>query len=126
VTNVDRKKELKELYRQMKLPMGVYVIRSDFNRKCFLEATNNLKAKINSTKVKLENNFHPNKELQKAWNEHGEENFSFEILEELEYAKDETITDYSDDLALLQMEWEEKLAAAGYEFYKKSLKLTNF
>ncbi|HHV64226.1 MAG TPA: GIY-YIG nuclease family protein [Peptococcaceae bacterium] len=117
---MDRKKELKELYKQMKPPMGVYVIRSNFSKKCFLEATNNLKGRLNSTKVKLENNFHPNRELQKDWNEHGEGSFTFEILEELEYAKDDSKTDYSDDLALLHMEWEEKMAAAGYEFYNKS------
>ena len=119
---MDRKKELKELYKQMKPPMGVFVIRSNVNNKCYLEATNNFKAKINSTKMKLETNFHPNRELQLDWNEHGEGNFAFEILEELEYDKDETKTDYSDDLALLQMEWEEKLAAKGLQFYRKSLK----
>lgn len=119
---MDRNKELKLQYKQMKHPMGVFIIRSKFSNKCYLEATNNFHARFNSTKVKLESNFHPFKELQKDWNEYGEEGFTFEILENLEYDKDEMITDYTDDLALLQMIWEEKLAQQGLEFYKKSLK----
>lgn len=118
---MDRKKELKLQYKQMKPPMGVFVIRSKFSNKYYLEATNNFRARFNSTKVKLESNFHPNKELQKDWNEHGEENFTFEIMENLEYDKDEMKTDYTDDLALLEMIWEEKLAEAGLELYKKRL-----
>lgn len=34
----------------------------------------------------------------------------FIILENLEYDKDESKTDYTEELALLQMIWEEKLA----------------
>lgn len=119
---MDRKKELKMQYKQMKPPMGVYMIRSKVSNKCYLEATNNFKARFNSTKVKLESNFHPYRELQKEWNEQGEENFDFEILENLEYDKDETKTDYSDDLELLRLIWEEKLVNQGTELYKKSLK----
>lgn len=119
---MDRKKELKMQYKQMKPPMGVYMIRSKSSNKCFLETTNNFHARFNSVKVKLESNFHPYKELQKDWNELGEEGFTFEILENLEYDKDETKTDYSDELALLQLIWEEKLTQEGLEFYKKSLK----
>lgn len=37
----------------------------------------------------------------------------------LEYDKDELKTDYSEDLALLQMIWEEKLLKEDYLFYKK-------
>lgn len=119
---MDRKKELKQQYKQLKPPMGVFVIRSKRSNKCYLEATNNFKARFNSTKMKLETNFHPNRELQKAWNEDGEENFTIEILENLEYDKDETKTDYTDDLDLLQMIWEEKLVKEGLELYQKRIK----
>ncbi|HHU33300.1 MAG TPA: GIY-YIG nuclease family protein, partial [Clostridia bacterium] len=56
---------------------------------------------------------------QKAWQEMGEKSFTIEVLEELEYEKDESKTDYSDDLALLEMVWQEKLAEQGLEPYKK-------
>ena len=116
---LDRKKELKLQYKQMNHPMGIFVIRSKFSNKCYIEATNNFRARFNSTKVKLGSNFHPNRELQKAWNEFGEESFEFEILENLEYDKDEMKTDYTEDLALLEMIWEEKLRMKDLEVYKK-------
>lgn len=84
-----------------------------------IEATSNLKGKINGTKFKLNSGGHPNKELQKEWKEHGEEAFSIEVLENLEYDKDESKTDYSEELALLQMIWEEKLKKENMEFYIK-------
>lgn len=117
----NRKKELKLQYKEMKHPMGIYIVRSKTNKKCFIEATQNLKARINSTKVKLQSNFHPNRELLKEWQEYGEENFTIEILEYLEYDKDESKTDYSDELTLMQMIWEEKLAKENYEFYQKRI-----
>ena len=62
---------------------------------------------------------HPNKELQKEWKEQGEDNFVFEILDRLEYSKDETKIDYRDDLKTLKSIWEEKLNAESKTvFYK--------
>jgi hypothetical protein len=116
---MDRKKELKEQYKQMKPDMGIFIIRSKFNDKCYIEATQNVRATLNGTHFKLEAGNHPNRELQKEWKEHGKENFIIEVLEKLEYDKDEIKTDYSDDLALLLMEWEEKFAQENLKFYKK-------
>ncbi|NLM21931.1 MAG: GIY-YIG nuclease family protein [Peptococcaceae bacterium] len=118
---MDRKKELKQQYKQMKHPMGVFIVRSKSNNKCLLEATNNLRARFNRILLQLSANMHPNQELQKEWNELGKENFTFEILEELEYDKDESKTDYSEDLDLLYMIWEEKLTAQGVEFFRKKI-----
>lgn len=114
---MDRKKELKEQYKQMKPQMGIFIIRSNINNKCHIESTSNLRSTMNGAKFKLEAGNFPNRELQKAWNEQGEANFRIEILENLEYDKDESKTDYADDLALLQMEWEEKLGKECWEFY---------
>jgi len=116
---MDRKKELKEQYRQMKPDMGIFSVRSKANDKCFIEATRNLKGKINSTRFQLEMGAHPNKELQKEWKELGEGNFIIEILENLEYDKDEAKTDYTEELSLLRLVWEEKLSGQNVEFYKK-------
>lgn len=116
---MDNKKELKLQYKQMKHPMGVFMIRLKSGDKCYIEATNNFKARINSTIVKLQSGFHPNRELQQAWKEQGEDSFTFEILENLEYDKDESKTDYTEDLELLRMIWEEKLTGQGIIFFKK-------
>lgn len=107
---MDRKKELKEQYKRMKPQMGIFVIRSKVNNKCYIKTTQDLRGVINGTKVRLEAGMHPNRELQKEWNDFGPGNFTIEILENLEYDKDESKTDYTEELALLQMIWEEKLA----------------
>jgi len=119
---MDRKKELKMQYKQMKPDMGIFIIRSKSCNKCYIEATQDLKGTINGTRFKLDAGNHPNKELQKDWADFGEENFTIEILENLKYDKDESKTDYSEELALLKMIWEEKLSKENMEFYRKSLK----
>lgn len=116
---MERKKELKEQYKQMKPPMGVLIIRIKDGKKCFIEETPNLKGKINSARFQLRAGSHRNRELQRAWQDLGEDAFTIEVLESLEYDKDETKSDYKDDLALLKMIWQEKLVQAGMEFYKK-------
>lgn len=118
---MDRKKELKLQYKQMKSQMGIFIIRSKVNNKCYIQATQDLRGVINGTKVRLEGGMHINKELQKEWNDFGSESFTIEILENLEYDKDESKTDYSEELSLLHMIWEEKLAKEGVEFYKKHI-----
>lgn len=117
---MDRKKELKLQYKEMKSQMGIFMVRSNSSNKCYIEATQDLKSKINSTKFKLGAGGHPNKELQKDWKEYGEEHFTIEIIDNLEYdKKDEAKTDYTEDLALLQMIWEERLSKENMEFYNK-------
>lgn len=118
---MDRKKELKEQYKQTKSQMGLFIIRSKTEDKCYIEATQDLRGRMNGTKVRLRGGMHPNRELQKVWQDQGEENFIIEIMENLDYDKDETKTDYREDLALLQMIWEEKLAKEGMALYKKRI-----
>ena len=118
---MDRKKELKMQYKQSKPQMGIFIIRSKTNNKCYIQTTQDLRGVINGAKVRLENGMHTNKELQKEWTDFGSENFTIETLEYLEYDKDESKTDYTEDLALLQMLWEEKLTNENMEFYKKRI-----
>ena len=114
-----RKRELKEQYKQMKPQMGIFVVRSKANKKCYIQATKDLRGVINGTKVRLNAGMHSNLELRKEWNESGSDNFVIEILELLDYDQDESKTDYTEDLALLQMIWEEKLLKDDFQFYRK-------
>jgi hypothetical protein len=116
---MDRKKELKEKYKQMKTDMGVFIIRSNFSNKCYIEGTQDLKGTINGTKFKLGFGNHPNKGLQEDWKQHGEAGFMIEIIGNLEYDKDGVRTDYSEDITLLQMIWEDRMLQQGFELYKK-------
>lgn len=116
-----RKKELTQQYKQMKHPMGIFIIRSKVNNKCYIQATQDLRGVMNGAKVRLAGGIHPYLELQKEWNEFGPDNFTIEILENLEYDKDESKTDYKEELTLLQMIWEEKLAKENLQLFKKRI-----
>lgn len=107
---MDRKKELKEEYKQMKTDMGIYIIESKINNKYYLETTQNLKGKINSSKFQLNMGSFRNYELQKDWKEYKESNFEIRVLENLSYDKDESKTDYSEELEIMKILWEEKLS----------------
>lgn len=101
--------------------MGIFWIRSKRSNKAFLETAQNVKGMMNRVAFQLNASIHPNEELQKEWREFGEEQFTVEILEELEYDKDETKTDYSEELAMMKYIWEEKIAKEGIELYKNRL-----
>lgn len=119
-----RKKELQQEYANAKQPMGVFIVRCKSNNKCLIQATPDLKGVMNGTYVRLLNSRHPNRELQKEWDELGEESFVIEILEQLPYdEKDQEKEDYSQELALLQIIWEEKLAGENKVFYMKRMTL---
>lgn len=118
---MDRKKELREQYKQMKPAMGIFIVRCKLNNKCFLKTTQDLRGVMNGTIARLQGGRHPNRELLKEWIELGEDNFEMEILQTLEYDKDETKTDYSAELEVMQMLWEEKLAGQNKVLYKQRL-----
>ena len=97
-----RRKELLEQYKQMKPDMGVYMFKSINTNTVYLGCDKNIKATINGDRFKLNANGHRNKKLQKDWNENKEENFEIKIVQVLEYDKDESKTDYSEDLKILR------------------------
>ncbi len=102
----------------MKPDMGIFAIRSKTNGKCYIETARDLKGAVNRNRFQLETGSHPVRELQKEWKDFGAGNFTVQVLENLEYDKDESKTDYNEELALLRMIWEESLAKENAEFYK--------
>lgn len=117
----NRRKALIEAYKQMKPDMGIFCIRARGSNQLFLETAHDLKSFINRTLFQLNMGSHPNKMLQQDWTKLGEEHFDIEVLEKLTYDKDETKEDYSEELAILRMMWEERLTAEGAVFYQKRL-----
>ena len=77
------RKNLKREYEQTLRPTGVFQIRNLANEKFFVGSTLNLPGIFNRYEFQLKMESHPNKLLQKDWNESGGENFAFETLEEL-------------------------------------------
>jgi len=117
----NKRKELIEQFKQMKPDMGIFWIRSKGSNKYFLETSPNLKGKINSTTFQLDMGSHPNQELQSEWKKESAGQFDIEILELMKYDKDESKTDYTEELAILKMVWEEKLNDQQLVAFKRKL-----
>lgn len=112
------KKELKKQYKQTLQPMGIYQIKNLSNGKIFIGSSKNLPGKINSSKFQLEHGSHMNKELQKDFTHSGKENFSFETVDYLE-PKEDPGYDYTEDLAVLEEMWIDKLQPYDEKGYNK-------
>ncbi|WP_218971964.1 GIY-YIG nuclease family protein [Cytobacillus kochii] len=76
----DRKKELKQQYKEMKTYYGVIRIKNESNGKKFIDAVPNVKNRWLTSKMILNDGRHMNKELQEDWHKYGEEVFSYEVL----------------------------------------------
>jgi hypothetical protein len=83
--------ELKEEYKLRKPPMGVFQIRNTSSGKVFIASSTQLDKAWNRHKFQLDLNGHPNKELQKEWNELGESQFVFEVIEEMKQSDSEMV-----------------------------------
>ncbi len=119
---MDKKKALKNLYKQTLRTMGVYEVRNLTNEKVLIGSTMNLDGSINRHKFELKSNSHKNKKLQNDWNDIGEKNFSFEVIEEL-LPRENPDYNYQEDLECLEDLWLEKLMPyneKGYNERKKT------
>lgn len=114
---MESRKVLKEQYKRSKPDMGVFAFKSLKSGKCLVEATGDLKSAMNSARFQLDFGNYRNSELQAQWKEDGPAAFSLEILEILPYDKDESKTDYGEELAILKMMWEERLVEEGMVCY---------
>jgi len=64
--------------------IGIYKITNTKNNKVYIGESNDIDRRWDEHIDKLNNNSHHSYKLQEAWNEYGEENFTFEILEIVE------------------------------------------
>jgi len=115
--NMERKKELKQLYKEMKSEGGVYQIRNTINQKVFVVSTPNLKT-INGRQRQLQDGSHMNRQLQEELKQFGADAFVFEVLEVLE-EKEEGFFDKKEELKKLEKKWLEKLKPYGESGYNK-------
>ncbi len=108
------REDLKQIYKEMKPQMGVYVIRNTINGKVFMDVSKDLKSIFNRYRFQLKMGCHAIKEMQKDWNKYGEDSFAFEVLQYLKYDEKEEKTDYSEELEIMKMIWIEKLNEGGF------------
>jgi len=62
---------------------GIYEINNLINSKRYVGSAANFKKRWHEHKKFLKKNIHRNRLLQNAWNKHGEENFVFEVIEDI-------------------------------------------
>ena len=117
---MDRKKELKQQYKEIKTEGGVYQIRNKENQKIYVDSLPNLKS-MNGRLMMLRAGRHKNRELQEDFNKYGEEAFVFEVLEVLE-EKEEGFFDRAEELKNLEAKWINKLQPFGERGYNRPKK----
>ena len=110
------RKEIQREYKERVKPAGVYQVKNLSNGKVLLNSSLNLEGPLNRHRFMLKIGSHTNQALQKDWDEFGQEQFSFEILEEVQ-RKDDPNFDLKDELSLLEMIWLEKLQPFGEQGY---------
>lgn len=112
---MDRKKELKQEYKEIKIEGGIYVITNKRNGKKYVASTPNFKT-LNGVKFTLENGLHSNKNLQKDWTQFGKDNFDIEHMEIIKKEEAESRVGKKELERLLE-KWLEKLQPFGEEGY---------
>src|SRR5690554_301165 len=75
----------------MSLKGGVYKIENTKTGECYIGGTVNFKRRCYRHRSMLKNNKHYNKNLQKSWNNYGEDNFKFLLIEEINHNEPEKI-----------------------------------
>jgi len=108
-------------YKLSHRPMGVFEIRNTANGKVFVDSSLNIPGKINRHKFQLNAGAHPSKELQRDWNDLGENCFEFETLEDV-LPRPDSNYDYAADIETLEDLWLEKLEPYGEKGYNERKK----
>ncbi len=114
------KKELKEEYKEIKIYFGVYKVTCLVNNKIYVGSFTNLKNRWVTELMKLELGQHVNSELQNDFNLYNKDNFTYEVLEEIDQTKSK---DIKGDLKALEELWLEQLQPyddIGYNKRKKT------
>ncbi|MEO8027183.1 MAG: GIY-YIG nuclease family protein [Bryobacteraceae bacterium] len=77
------KKEAIRKFKEQKIPRGIFGVRCTPSGEVWVGFSRNLDASRNSVFFELRLKGHLNKGLQEVWNQHGEDAFTFEVLETL-------------------------------------------
>ncbi len=94
-------------YKDTKSAIGVFAVRCTDGQIWILES-NHLDTHKNSLWFSLRMGSYPDRKMQAAWNDNGEESFSFEVLEKL--PSDTSPTMIRSELKILARQWRERFS----------------
>jgi hypothetical protein len=118
-TEAERRRAAVQAYRERPRTAGVYRILNTVSGRFLLGSRLNLDGALNSHRFALTHGSHRNALLQKEWNEHGAEAFTFEVLEVVK-VKDEPEFDVEAELSLLEEIWIEELRPSPARAYNET------
>jgi hypothetical protein len=105
----ERKKALRQSYRERKVTGGGFRVVNTKSGRFFLKGETDLKGAENRFEFShlTDTCFHP--AMQSDWKTFGKEAFAFEVLEELSKKDTQTDREFREDVALLEEIWADKL-----------------
>ena len=109
---MDRRKTLKNEYKQRKIIGGVYRLTNTCNEMYFLSYATDLQAKQNVFNFMVSSGSCFHYKLKNDWQAFGSNVFIFEILETIEKKEEQSQEEFIDDLKMLEQMWSEKLDAS--------------
>jgi hypothetical protein len=112
------RKTLLRTYKESNRPMGVFRVHNTVTDKSLVGTSINLPGMLNRQRFQLEMGGHPNRALQRDWNDLGANAFAFEVLDTLT-VPEQPDYDPSDDLRALEQLWLDKLAPFGDRGYNQ-------
>lgn len=116
---LERRALLKQTYKEMKHPIGVFMIKCENNGKMLLGKSYNIPSTLNRYRFELRLGSQINEDLQKDYNEFGKFAFTFEALEELDTSKIDEVN-IERELNNKLNHWMEKLQPFDEKGYHKS------
>jgi len=112
---IDRKESIRA-YKENWRPMGVYRIRNNISGRSLVAASSDIPSILNRHRAQLNFGSHPDRGLQRDWNEFGQNAFEFEVLDTLTPPGDHGY-DPTEDLHVLEDLWQAKLAVSEDQAY---------
>lgn len=106
--NTDRKKELKNAYKEREVVGGVCCIRCAGNGRVWIQPTNDIESLRNRFNFAILTKGCPDPTTRPDWEKYGSESFYFSVLETLKKGEDQTDREFADDIETLCELWVEK------------------